>query len=259
MPTIDMHMVLALLGIAIVGGLIGLDRTAVGQFMVSQPIVAAPFTGWLLGDPAAGLVIGAALELIWVLDVPVGTFVPADSTVSAVSATAVAALGCPGGAPLPVIGVCILLTTALAPVTMRADGIIRNWNARLADTVPAAQGQDLRRRLARAHLSGLAVFFLKSFVLTLVLVPAGLAAVSVFQRMPDTVHRAMSLFVKLLPVLGSALIVRKLSTKHVDLFLLAGFVIAVVAGQVFHASVSIIMLLSVTAGWLGARFHEQRS
>ena len=93
MPVFDTHMVLAILFIAIVGGLIGLDRTAVGQFMVSQPIVAAPFTGWLLGDPAAGLVIGAALELIWVLDVPVGTFVPADSTISAVFATAVAALG----------------------------------------------------------------------------------------------------------------------------------------------------------------------
>jgi len=251
-----MHLVLAVLGIAVAGGLIGLDRTAVGQFMISQPIVAAPFTGWLLGDAAAGLVIGAALELIWVLDMPIGTFVPADSTISAVFATAVAALGCPGGAPLPVIGVCILLTTALAPVTMRADVIIRHWNATLAEAVTAEPGQDIGRRLARAHLSGLAVFFLKSFVLYLVLVPAGLAAVSIFQQMPNSVHRAMSLFVTLLPVIGSALIVRKLSMKHVDPFLLSGFLIAVVAGQALHASAPVIMLLAATAGWLGARERE---
>lgn len=259
MPTFDMHMVFALLGIAVVGGLLGLDRTAVGQFMVSQPIVAAPFTGWLLGDPAAGLVIGAALELIWVLDVPIGTFVPADSTISAVFATAVAALGCPGGAPLPVIGFCILLTAALAPVTMRADGIIRNWNARLMDRVASGEGRDIGRCLKRAHLSGLTVFFLKSFVLCLVLMPVGIAAVGFFLQMPDTVHRAMSLFVKLLPVLGSALVARKLSMKNVDHFLLAGFVIAAAAGLVFHASVASIILLTVTAGWLGARCHEQRS
>jgi PTS system mannose-specific IIC component len=259
MPTYDMHMVLALLGIAIMGGLIGLDRTAVGQFMVSQPIVAAPFTGWVLGDPAAGLITGAALELIWVLDLPIGTFVPADSTISAVFATAVAALGCPGEAPLPVIGFSILLTTILAPVTMAADRMIRNWNSRLVDTAAAGQGRDAGQRLARAHLSGLAIFFLKSFMLYLVLVPAGIAAVALFQRMPDAVHRAMSLFVKVLPVLGAALIVRKLSMKQVDLFLLAGFVTAVVAGQAFHASAPVMMLLTVAAGWLGARGHAQRS
>ena len=58
-----------------------------------------------------GLVIGVVLELIWVLDIPIGAFVPADATISTVSATAIAALGSPGDAPLPVIGFSILLTS----------------------------------------------------------------------------------------------------------------------------------------------------
>ena len=43
MPMFDMHMILTIVSIALVGGLIGLDRTAVGQFMISQPIFASGF------------------------------------------------------------------------------------------------------------------------------------------------------------------------------------------------------------------------
>ncbi len=255
----DMHMILAVLGTAVVGALVGLDRTAVGQVMVSQPIVAAPFVGWMLGDPITGFVIGVTLELIWILDMPVGTFVPADSTISAVSATAIAALAYPGGAPLPVAGASILLTTGMGLVTMRADGMVRHWNARLADAIETDQGRDAESRLARAHFSGLALFFMKSFLLYLIFLPLGIAAVTVFQHLPQNVHRALSLFVMLLPLLGVALVVRKLSMKTVDLFFLSGFVIAAVMGQLFHAPAVIVLLLTVTGGWLGARYHAQRS
>jgi len=54
-------------------------------------------------------------------------------------------------------------------------------------------------------------------------------------------------------------VVRKLSMKTVDLFLLSGFMIAAMAGQLFHAPALIIILLSVTGGWLGARYRERRS
>jgi PTS system mannose-specific IIC component len=259
MPVLDAHMVFTVVGIAIIGGFIGLDRTAAGQFMLSEPIVAAPLTGWMLGDPVAGTILGVVLELVWVLDMPIGAFVPADATISAVSATAIAALGSTGTAPLPVIGFCMIMTTAMVPVTMRADGIARNWNSRLADAVMTAPGPDIGRRLARAHLSGLPVFFMKSFVLYLLFLPLGLTAVYAFNHLPEHVHRAMSLFVKFLPLVGVALVVRKLSMKTVDLYLLSGFTVAVVAGLLFHASALIIILLCVTVGWLGARYRERRS
>jgi mannose/fructose/N-acetylgalactosamine-specific phosphotransferase system component IIC len=100
---------------------------------------------------------------------------------------------------------------------------------------------------------------MKSFVLYLVFLPLGLAAVSAFNHLPENVHRAMSLFVRLLPLVGVALVVRKLSMKTGDFFLLSGFVIAAMAGQLFHAPAVIIILLSVTGGWLGARYREQSS
>jgi mannose/fructose/N-acetylgalactosamine-specific phosphotransferase system component IIC len=259
MPMFDSHMIITIVGIALVGGFIGLDRTAAGQFMISQPIVVGPLTGWMLGDPGAGIVIGAVLELIWVLDMPIGAFVPADATISTVSATAIAALGSPMSSYLPVIGFSILLTTAMAPATMKADDIIRHWNSRLADGLAIGPGPHSGRSLVRAHLSGIPAFFLKSFILYLIFLPAGVAAVSVFNYLPDRIHQAMSLFVKLLPLLGAALVVRKLSVRPVDLFLLSGFTIAMLAGLLFHAPALMIILLTVTGGWLGAIYRERSS
>lgn len=259
MPVFDLHMIAAVVGISIVGGLLGLDRTAVGQFMVSQPLVAGPITGWLLGDATTGLVIGVVLELIWLLDMPIGNFVPADATIVTVSACAVAVLGKPGGATLSTIGFSLLLTTAMVPLTMQADTFIRKRNSKLVENVLSSGIDNMAQAVMRAHLSGIPAFFLKSFVLCLVIIPAGIAAIMLFERLPGTVHRAFSLFVKLLPLLGAALMAHKLSIKAFDLFLLFGFVIAAVFGLLFHIPVLIVLVLTVIAGWFGARYSEQRS
>ena len=260
MPAFDMHILVAVLGVAVLGGFLGLDRTAAGQFMVSQPIVAGPLTGWVLGDASAGFVIGAVLELIWLLDVPVGSFVPANATVGTVSATGIAVLGMPGGTTLPVIGFSVLLTAAIGPLTMRADSLVRTWNSKLIEKAVASTVKGRARAISRAHLSGLLVFFLKSFFLCLVIVPAGVATVFLlFDHLPGTVHRALALFVKLLPIVGASLVARKLSIKEFDLFVLIGFVIAAVFGLLIPVPSLIILLLAVISGWIGARYSEHRS
>jgi mannose/fructose/N-acetylgalactosamine-specific phosphotransferase system component IIC len=259
MPVLNFHMVLAILGIALTGGILGLDRTAAGQFMLSQPIVAGPLTGWLLGDPTAGIVIGATLELIWVLDLPIGTFVPANATVETVSATAIAALGSPGGASLPVIGFSIVLTMALVPITMKADGLVRQWNSRLADAAFAESDGPGGSVLARIQYAGIALFFLKSFALYILFLPIGIAAIALFGQLPDVFQRALSLFVRLLPIVGVALVVSKLSVKALDQYFLFGFACAAVAGQLFHAPAFAVLLLTTAAGWLGARLSDGKS
>ncbi len=254
----DSHILLSVIGVAVVGGIVGLDRTAAGQFMVSQPIVAGPITGWMLGNVTAGLIIGAVLELIWVLDMPVGTFVPANSTIGTIAATAIAVLGSRGSASLDHIGFSILLTTGMVPVTMVGDIMGRKWNSRLAEAVVAmpASREDIGRKLARAHLSGLATFFLKSFILCLLLVPVGLGATLLYDRLPEEFHSAMKLFVKLLPLLGVAVVVRKLSVRTLDRFLLAGFLTAAIFTLLFHVP-ALVACLVIGAGFLGARFSER--
>ncbi len=245
--------------VAAVGGLIGLDRTAAGQFMISQPIVAGPLTGLLLGDPAAGFLIGASLELIWLLDLPIGTFVPADSTIAAIAATAVAVIGGGGDPPLAAVGFSILLTTALAPLTMRADELVRKRNARFGDHLVSAAGPEAEQRLTRAHLAGLAVFYLKFFILLALVVPAGIAALRLFFFLPQAFAHAMEFFVRVLPLLGAALVIKRLSTAILDVFVLVGAVIAALVVLVLRGEAYVAVLVAVAAGWIGAYYRERHA
>ena len=259
MPALNGHMILSILGVAVLCGIIGLDRTAAGQFMVSQPIVAAPFTGWLLGDVTAGAVVGVTLELLWVLDLPVGSFVPADATVCSISATAIAALAAPGGADSSVIGFSLLLTVPMVPVTMRADSMVRSANSYLVDAVLNASGVEMETLLSRAQKRGLLRFFIKSVALCCVFIPLGLAAVLVFRHLPGFVPAAMSSFVKLAPLIGVASIARKLSILTVDRMVIAGFAVAICLSLLVHAQAPVVLLFAAGAGWIGAVYRERRT
>lgn len=259
MHMFDLHAAFPVLAVAFIGALVGLDRTAVGQFMISQPVVAGALTGWVLGQPVAGLIIGAVLELIWVLDLPIGTFVPADVTVATVSAAAIAALGSPGKTPLALMGFSIALTIGMTPVSMALDTFIRKWNSRLAEWAVSPDRGYPADRLARAHLSGVAVFFFKSFVLNVFFITVGLAAASLFMRSPRPVHDAMEMFIRLLPLLGAAAVLNKLSVATIDGPLLAGFAAAALLVPLLPGHPLAVIGMTVLTGFAWFRFRERRS
>ncbi len=259
MPVFDLHTLIVVIAVAFGGGIVGLDRTAVGQLMLSQPIVVGPLTGWFLGDATAGMIVGAALELLWVLDMPVGTFVPADATIGAIAGTAIAVLGSGGRAGLDLVGFGILLTAGMVPLTMIVDGVVRKRNSRLVDEALSSTGENADHKLTCAHLKGLTFFFLKSFLLHLIFIPAGLLAVLLFTRMSAPFHDAMELFVKLLPLLGAAVVARKLSIETLDRFFLFGFILAAVMALLFHAPAGIIVLSVIAAGYFSALYRERHT
>jgi mannose/fructose/N-acetylgalactosamine-specific phosphotransferase system component IIC len=63
---------LDVLPIATLGGVLGLDVVSFPQAMISRPLVASTLAGALIGDAAAGLMLGAALELIALETLPFG-------------------------------------------------------------------------------------------------------------------------------------------------------------------------------------------
>lgn len=63
---------MALLPVALLGGLIGLDVVSFPQAMISRPIVAATLAGAFVGNAAAGALIGVVLELIALDTLPFG-------------------------------------------------------------------------------------------------------------------------------------------------------------------------------------------
>jgi mannose/fructose/N-acetylgalactosamine-specific phosphotransferase system component IIC len=94
---------LDLLRLSLLGGLLGLDGTSVGQFMVSRPLVAGVFAGWVVGDPVTGLAVGAILELYLLVSFPTGgARFPEGATATVVAVGVATALPGPGALPLGV-------------------------------------------------------------------------------------------------------------------------------------------------------------
>ena len=63
---------MTLLTVSLLGGLLALDATTVGQFMLSRPLAAGLLAGWVAGDPMAGFLVGVVLEIYLLVAFPVG-------------------------------------------------------------------------------------------------------------------------------------------------------------------------------------------
>ena len=164
----------AYLTAAVVSLWCGLDRTAVGQFMVCRPIVAAPLTGWLLGDPLVGLKIGALLELLWVGRLPIGAAIPPDDTQVAVGSTVLAlAAGNAGLTTDSLVVLCLLVGLPLGKSGEIFDRLARLWNARLLTRAEFLLDAGQHQKVPRLHLWGLLHFGVASLATFGIIVGGG--------------------------------------------------------------------------------------
>lgn len=155
------------LAVSIIGALIAIDRTAAFQVMISRPIVAAPVIGVLLGNPAAGLLTGVALELLFIGELPVGRYVPVNDTLLSITATAAACymLGQEGKtvhAAMKAVPICIIAVLPLSFLYHRADTLVRKWNERFYDRALARIESGAEIALFRENIKGAGLFFVSN-------------------------------------------------------------------------------------------------
>jgi mannose/fructose/N-acetylgalactosamine-specific phosphotransferase system component IIC len=72
--------------LALLAGLLALDDVALAQTWFSQPLPAALLAGFFCGDPITGLAIGLPLQMILVVNLPVGQSFTGDASVAVVAA-----------------------------------------------------------------------------------------------------------------------------------------------------------------------------
>lgn len=155
--------------------LTGLDRVALVQIMISRPLVAAPLTGLVLGNPLVGLEVGMLIELLWLGRLPVGAAIPPDDTQVAVGATVLAiSVGHSldlGG--MPMVLLAVLIAIPLGKFGQVFDRLARHANDHLAVSAQSALMAGSTRGLERCHLFGLASFALANLATALVIVLIG--------------------------------------------------------------------------------------
>ena len=222
-------------GAALIVGALGLDQTAVAQVLLSQPLVGGVILGWSAGDPGSGLLAGAFFQFLCLTDLPVGASIPPD--------TALAGL----------IGVATFLV-ARAPARVGGSGAARTAGGR----VPAG-GHRWRRlldvrvrranriwvrltekllergrvRLAQAAANGgLLFFFLRAFLLALVVLNAVALWDGAGLSRAAAAAPAFALFARCVPLIGLAALLAQRRRAGWPLSLAAG----IAAGILFTQS-----------------------
>ncbi len=225
--------------VALVGALISLDRTAFLQMMVSQPIVAGPIVGFVLGDPLTGLTIGCVLELFWIGALPVGGSIPPNETAAAVIATSVCIIACrdiglTSALSLPIMIFSILVSIPLSIAGQRVDIFVRNYNRKFALNADELAGVGNFAHIDRENLKGLFSFFMASFFSLLALIGLGLPVVKTLYpllsgslRLVNGFYLSFYLFISL----GIAVLMRTGKGKSMMPIFLAGFLIGLILHQ----------------------------
>jgi PTS system mannose-specific IIC component len=156
--------VLDVLPIAMLGGVLGLDVVSFPQAMISRPLVAATLAGALIGDARAGLMIGAALELIALETLPFGASRYPEWGSAAVVGGAIFASNPSHPAGAMTLGVlAALATTWVGGWTMVK---LRQWNALWAARKRSALEAGARGAVISLQLMCMTADLLRGVLLT---------------------------------------------------------------------------------------------
>jgi len=156
--------------------IVGLDLASVLQGLLNRPLVAGAVAGVIIGDPGAGLRIGAALELFALDVLPVGASRYPDYGAATVAAVALGAWQ-PWAAAL---GPAVLLGLLLAQIGGLTVVAHRRVNAWALHRAAAALDRGDPGVATRLHLLGLAADLLRSAALAAL----GLGAVVLLNQVP---------------------------------------------------------------------------
>lgn len=221
-------------GTALLVGGLGLDQVAVGQVLLSQPLVGGAIIGWSAGDPGSGLLAGAFFQFLCLTDLPVGASVPPDTTLAGLLGVAVfLALGHPAGwgdqALLGLLAVgflpLALLARALDVQFRRVNGLWEPLTARLL-----ARG---RFRSAQAAANGgVLLCFLRPFGLALVLVAGAALWRGAGLERCTAAAPAFELLARCVPLVGLSSLLAQQRRPGWPLAVAAGIAAAVIATRV---------------------------
>lgn len=152
------------LPIAVLGGVLGLDMVSFPQVMISRPIVSATIAGAFAGNPTAGVLIGAVLELIALETLPFGASrYPEWGSAGAVGGAIFAAqdTGAPGALP-----VAMLAALSAAVVSGWSMVVLRKQTGRYTRTMQAQLYAGSSRAVTAVQLRGLIGDFVRGIVVT---------------------------------------------------------------------------------------------
>lgn len=228
--------------IGLVGYLTTIDERYFGASMMNRPIIVGPIVGLILGDLQKGILIGAALEALFIGVVTIGAALPPDVGVAGTIATALA-IQSGSGADIAV---------ALAmPFAILAQGL--NMLAFTINSFTISRGRRAiqNKKIAefqKWHFFPLIVR-LPSLILTFLVVHFGTDATNYFvNAMPEKLMKGFSVASGLLPAVGIAMLIQVMIDKKLAPYYFIGFMmsaylnIPIVGVSVFAIMIALLVI-----------------
>jgi len=251
------------LTVAIIGGIVDLDSTATWQFMISQPIVAAPLTGLFLGmslgDARAGLklglMVGTILQLVWIEKLPLGMNVPPDAALASVLSVALGFLAGHQYETYVEREVCntvaLLFSVALGLFGRSLDILNRRWNSAIDRWVSKGMVAGKTDTISIGHSLGGVLSFTKAFLFCFLIAWLGVEPLRFFTKSLNFVYSSGFIVIQgLLPAIGFAVLASMCIQSKPELkAVIAGIVIF----TILPASIWLIFPAACTIGWWFSR------
>ena len=141
------------------GGLIALDITGFGPWLITQPMICGPLFGWLMGHVDTGVIIGGIVQLLWMDVTPVGVGIPYDAM--AVTLLSIFWSTLSVGGSLAQIVLALILAVPFGSAFRRMDQWARRLNTRIVHRIESVKDEHLSVALTAGIAGGLLWSFLR--------------------------------------------------------------------------------------------------
>ncbi|MFX3616138.1 MAG: PTS mannose/fructose/sorbose/N-acetylgalactosamine transporter subunit IIC [Sporolactobacillus sp.] len=208
--------IVSLIVIATVGG-----AELLGLTMLNRPIVIGPLVGLALGDIHSGLLIGAALEAVFMGVVNIGGASAAEPGLATAVGTAFAiklgggtAVALPLAIPIGILGLEVKTLTYIFVVGMFAPVFDRL----------AEQGKE--KSIVALHYGAWCIQWGIYGLLPFIGILAGSNAINAFVKaIPHVIMNGLQICGGLLPAVGMAMLLKLLWDKKISAFFFLGFIL----------------------------------
>lgn len=221
-------MILPIIVCVAVGAFLWLDRVFLFQSMASRPIILSPILGFILGDVATGLIIGASLELLWLNAPPVGAYLPNDETFCAAVSTPVAFVAAHYMNNAAAAGLALVACLPVSLIGRTLDTRIRSLNQ---DLIPN-HVENAERAVEHAMAKALIRSFFAAFIVMGIC--TGFLCIAIYllgSKLPNPVQFSLSLMPSVCILIGLAGLVTKEIPRpaHAGLFVLGMSVVLIIS------------------------------
>nr|MBP7979644.1 PTS sugar transporter subunit IIC [Sebaldella sp.] len=226
----------------------------VGWYVLGRPFVSGAIIGLILGDVQAGIIIGAAVQIVFIAMITPGGAMPTDLNVAAYIGVGLGLISYKSGASVE-SAVAIATAVGAVGVVFHNFQMIVNtlWNQRSVKYIETA---DYKQLLLNHSVYPQITLFLFRALPTFVILYYGQGYASEILRVfpaDSYIMRTLTTLGGMLPAIGVAILINAITKKNIDILpVLLGFTLVVTLG------INMLSLAIIAAFFAYSQFHNDK-